>query len=62
MPAHLHAAASDVQHVSMCTFLSTFVYFFYDSIVIPHLLLLESNRKARRFPAHAGTVGILGNH
>lgn len=61
MPAHLRAATLDVQHVSMCTFLSTFVYFFCDSIVIPHLLLLESDRKARRFPAYAGTVVTHGN-
>lgn len=45
MPAHLRAAASDVQPVSMCTFLSTFVYFFCDSIVIPHLLLLRAITK-----------------
>lgn len=61
MPAHLRAAASDVQPVSMCTFLSTFVYFFCDSIVIPHLLLLESDHQARLFPAHAGTVVTHGN-
>lgn len=34
----------------LCTFLSTFVYFFFDSIVIPHLLFLEGDRGDRRVP------------
>lgn len=34
---------------------------FCDSIVIPHRLLLVGDRKARRFPAHAGSVVTHGN-
>lgn len=34
----------------LCTFLSTFVYFFFDSIVIPHLLFLDGDRGDRRVP------------
>lgn len=49
-PAHLRATAPDLQHDSVCTFLSTFVYFFLWQLCNPWSLLLEGDQGDRRLP------------